>query len=464
MATAEHQVGRVVFEIAAPDRSAFEAFFDLVRGHFDASVGAPLQRACDRFEAGEGLVRLARLDVDLGDLDPGSLSPAILAERIGAAVASALANHPVAAPATGEGAPDLVSDLVAFLRTGRMDWPQPGKALAALIAALSALDAAAIGRLSERLRPVLADRRSAERLASQLPLDLVERFLHALSQGRSTAAGGRTSDIAKPRAGSPRDPATDLATEIKRWSGSGAINDVLNIPADGPVDAKAGPTGEIPEPLSPGSSSDPGAADPPARRSPEEAGPTPPMATSFGPEPAGTSPAEPAPAPAGHAVHAAGAVLLHPFLGAFYERLDLLAGPGQFRDPAAQHRAVLLTHYLATGQEDAPEPDTLLFKLLCGLDLDAPLARALSPTAEERSQAESLLGSVIAHWTILGNTSVAGLRETFLLRPGRLEGAADQQRLTVERRGFDVLLDSLPWTISLVRTPFMPAMLSVNWR
>jgi hypothetical protein len=35
--------------------------------------------------------------------------------------------------------------------------------------------------------------------------------------------------------------------------------------------------------------------------------------------------------------------------------------------------------------------------------------------------------------------------------------------LRVERRGIDVLLDSLPWTISQVKTPFMDRILAVDW-
>ena len=36
--------------------------------------------------------------------------------------------------------------------------------------------------------------------------------------------------------------------------------------------------------------------------------------------------------------------------------------------------------------------------------------------------------------------------------------------LQVETRAVDVLLDQLPWGLSMIRTPWMHAMLNVDWR
>jgi hypothetical protein len=90
--------------------------------------------------------------------------------------------------------------------------------------------------------------------------------------------------------------------------------------------------------------------------------------------------------------------------------------------------------------------------------------RRIDLTDAERSEAEALLRSVVTHWKRLGATSPAGLREGFLTRPGRLERQGETWRLRVERRGIDVLLDSLPWPLSRVQTPFMAAPLAVDWR
>ena len=168
--------------------------------------------------------------------------------------------------------------------------------------------------------------------------------------------------------------------------------------------------------------------------------------------------------PASMAVHAAGAVLLHTFLGPFFDRLGLLAAPDRFRDRDAMVRAVLLTHHLATGADEAPEPETVLFKILCGMTLDDVVPRRIEIEAREREEALSLLGSVITYWHRLGQASPEGLREAFLLRPGLLQHQTGKWRLLVERRGVDVLLDHLPWALSWVKTPFMRRPLAVDWR
>ena len=90
-------------------------------------------------------------------------------------------------------------------------------------------------------------------------------------------------------------------------------------------------------------------------------------------------------------------------------------------------------------------------------------------TAEEQATTAGLLQAVIAHWTALGATSVAGLRESFLQREGRLVLLSpDEQpaawQLQVQARSFDMLLDRLPWSIALIKLPWMERALHVQWR
>jgi hypothetical protein len=70
---------------------------------------------------------------------------------------------------------------------------------------------------------------------------------------------------------------------------------------------------------------------------------------------------------------------------------------------------------------------------------------------------------VIEHWTIIKQTSVAGLRETFLQREGRLDRPPAGWRLRVQRRTVDVLLDHIPWTVSTIAHSWMPEPLYVTW-
>jgi hypothetical protein len=56
------------------------------------------------------------------------------------------------------------------------------------------------------------------------------------------------------------------------------------------------------------------------------------------------------------------------------------------------------------------------------------------------------------------------LRETFLQRPGKLEWHSDKVTLTVETKTVDILLDQRPWSIALIKLPWMALPLYVTWR
>ncbi|MCA8829711.1 contractile injection system tape measure protein [Hymenobacter pini] len=159
----------------------------------------------------------------------------------------------------------------------------------------------------------------------------------------------------------------------------------------------------------------------------------------------------------------AGLVLLWPFLAMLFERLGYLDGP-EFRSEATRQQAALLLQFLATGSTEAHEHELPLNKLLCGVPQPRPLPRELPLTEADQATGESLLKAVIARWEILKNTSVAGLRETFLLRSGKLEWLPERINLTVETKTLDILMDSRPWSISIVKLPWMPEPLYVTWR
>ena len=85
-------------------------------------------------------------------------------------------------------------------------------------------------------------------------------------------------------------------------------------------------------------------------------------------------------------------------------------------------------------------------------------------TDEEKTIIEQLLQSMIQHCKILGSTSIAGLRQTFLLRQGWLSLEENHWQLKVQPGTFDMLLDQLPWTIALIKHGWMDKPLHVNWR
>jgi hypothetical protein len=162
----------------------------------------------------------------------------------------------------------------------------------------------------------------------------------------------------------------------------------------------------------------------------------------------------------GYYLDNAGLVLLHPFLPRFFEGLGF-AENDQLQQP---DRALSLLHFLATGQLVAPEHELTLPKLLCAVPQTQPTTADVALTTSETDEAIALLEAVVHHWSALRSTSPDGLRGTFLTRPGKLTRRPDGDwLLQVEPQSYDILLDQLPWGISMIQLPWMPEMLRVEW-
>jgi hypothetical protein len=158
----------------------------------------------------------------------------------------------------------------------------------------------------------------------------------------------------------------------------------------------------------------------------------------------------------------AGLVLLHPFLPRLFEHCNWL-NENEFVNDEVRNRAVYILHYLATGDEEAPEYVLMLPKLLCGIPLESPLEPAAPLTDQEKAACDDMLRQVITHWKALGNTSPAGLREAFLQRQGKLFSTDDGWRLEVQRKTEDILLNRLPWGFSVIKFSWTPRLLFVSW-
>lgn len=161
-------------------------------------------------------------------------------------------------------------------------------------------------------------------------------------------------------------------------------------------------------------------------------------------------------------VRHAGIVLLHPFLSRLFNKLGLLDGAA-FKNFTARNKAILLLHCAATGALQAPDHALVLPKLLCDCPLNLPLDFSLSITPAEREETDQALRAAISHWRALGTASPDGLRETFLQRDGKLEHRQGNWRLRIEKKTIDILLDRLPWNISALNLPWMPEALYVDW-
>lgn len=159
----------------------------------------------------------------------------------------------------------------------------------------------------------------------------------------------------------------------------------------------------------------------------------------------------------------AGLVLVYPFISMLLQHVGYMDDEQHFL-LEGQSNGTLLLQQLIGDEPPTDEHELPLNKVLMGLD---PMAFVdcgrfeCSPGIKQ--ECELVLQSVIEHWTVLRNTSIAGLRETFLQRDGKLTARADGWLLQVEQRGVDVLLTGLPWAIGIVRLPWMRKLLYVEW-
>lgn len=161
-------------------------------------------------------------------------------------------------------------------------------------------------------------------------------------------------------------------------------------------------------------------------------------------------------------INNAGLVLLNPFLATYFVRLNMMEG-GKFINADAQLRAVHLLQYLVNGKSNNPEHFLVLNKIFCNVPVEEPVMAEIILTDIEKEMSQQLLKAVLNSWNKLKNTSIIGLQESFLQRDGALTFKEDAWHLTVEQRGYDVLLQTLPWAIGMIKTPWMDNFLYVEW-
>jgi hypothetical protein len=367
-----------------------------------------------------------------------------------------------------------------FLSTGRLPWAfrlPEGRSLEQVVRrawAEAAGPAAIPSRVGEPLRRALASAAVRQRLVWQFSAALRESLLAAFWPETERLLATITATLRGPgHAAAAPVPETALAGfERQLWE------NVLAAVASAGASTAAALIGETWRRLPasarqqtalanllerhwPGSTRAPASAKP-AAKAPDAAPGTrraaPPEEGA--PRPLATAAENSAEAREGYYLDNAGLVLLHPFLPRFFEGLGL-AAHDQLLQP---ERALSLLHFLATSQLIAPEHALTLPKLLCAVPLAQPVAAEVALTTAETDEAEALLRAVVQHWTALRSTSPDALRGTFLARSGKLSLRPDGDwLLQVELMSYDILLDQLPWGISMIQLPWMAQLLRVEW-
>ena len=357
----------------------------------------------------------------------------------------------------------------------RLAWQARPETVTTVVQTWAGTDATAISSAIDRwrwARRLDSDPGRADAALGWIALQVAYDF--ATGTGRRSASVESVVDALVPDAlaessGQSVRDWVEAARRAPEAEGRAVLGAASPSPTTPRLPASGTPSAPSADPTSAASLGDAGVREPDAQppdaptqpsHSDERAFPTPPHDAP--PSEAPTPQSHPSVAEGTTYVRDAGLVLLAPFLPAYLDTLDLL-DDGVFPSPAAQRRAVALVAHLASGRFAQAEPEMRLAKLLCGLDLDEPVEREITPSTDERAEADDLLRAVVSHWTAIGQTSPEGLRETFLARDGRLDRTDTGWALTVERRGVDVLVDAIPWPLGIVRLGWMDAPLFVTW-
>jgi hypothetical protein len=165
----------------------------------------------------------------------------------------------------------------------------------------------------------------------------------------------------------------------------------------------------------------------------------------------------------GASISNAGMVLCWPFFGRFFAALGLVE-QGKFKGQQAEERGVQLLQYLATGLTSFEEWDLSLNKILCGVSLNTPISPHLELTTEEDELVRKLINGTIFNWEKMRGTRLETFRETFLIRQGMLYEKDNRWELIVERKAYDVLMDTMNWNISMINLGWMKKRLNVQWK
>lgn len=158
-----------------------------------------------------------------------------------------------------------------------------------------------------------------------------------------------------------------------------------------------------------------------------------------------------------------GLVILGPYLPALFQETGLLNEKGVFKNKEAAFRGIFLLHYICTGTTKAPEYALTLHKLLCGLPFNKSVPKTIRLTKKEKQEADDLLDAMAEQWTSLRSPVGDAIRQNFLKRTAIIEKKDGAWLVRIQRTSLDILLDSLPWSISVIRLPWTQHLIQTEW-
>lgn len=479
--TAAHRIRRQHWQVRAPSLAAAFAVRQALRDAQESSLLPALESAFDAV-VGDGVDRhIQRLEITIRVSSPEQLVEE-LPTRLGDAARLTLGDLVEAAPAPGSNDLAMNERLHHYLRHGQVDWFDTDRVSDDLRTALA--DEAA--RWSRAPESVWDDLRGVSVGGEAVTAAPLFRFLQLLD------AAGRTAwwAFARQRAAKqPDDPAAGDVVEalhilqdgcqpdqalhlqalaLLRLALAGAQADAdwatavaqcaACVPALATVDRKIGQKIATPFSAVPDATV---CAESVALQA-DEGGRTSQTISRISPNFSIDRDKQP-----GMSLRLAGLILLHPYLPRLFAALRWLAERHPTGTPfpyAHLPRALALLYWLATGRDEPYEYELGTAKLLLGIAPEAsfPVGSGWLGDAE-LDEARTLLLAVISHWSALGKTSADGLRCSFLQRAGLLSPGPDGWQLRLQPASFDILLDRLPWGLSLIHLPWLPNTLHVEW-
>ncbi|RAW01586.1 contractile injection system tape measure protein [Pseudochryseolinea flava] len=161
-------------------------------------------------------------------------------------------------------------------------------------------------------------------------------------------------------------------------------------------------------------------------------------------------------------VENAGVVLLYPFLKRLFHDKGLVDEANDFIDHTSRMSACRLIQHLVSPTMPVLEFQLVLPKVLCGYGIDdAIVDTALASMSIQESN--EFLASTYDGWEKVKRTSPDGFRESFLKRSGKLYDEQHNWLLMVERKAWDILLETIPYPLSVIKLPWMTKPIYVQW-
>jgi hypothetical protein len=160
-------------------------------------------------------------------------------------------------------------------------------------------------------------------------------------------------------------------------------------------------------------------------------------------------------------INNAGLVLFNPYITTFLSKLGMTE-KGKFKDEESAFRSVHLLQLLVS-EASYEEHELVLNKILCNLPVSSAIPMDIEIKPAEKQLAKELIEVTMKRWKKGSSGSKESFRASFINRDGRLSMINEEWHLKVDQRGYDVILQTLPWSYGMIKLPWMLKPLLVEW-